>query len=126
MNKYLPIKIALQETKDFEGKVQSVLTMRPPTTNDVILAQQHSTQFLANGSQYTNPSETEAQLFAALTDTTREFIGSLAFYDYTLLGKAYDCFLLPLPQFAVKCALLFPKKQEASASKNSEKSPLQS
>lgn len=120
MNKYLPIKITMQEPKDFEGKMQTVLTMRPPTTNDVILAQQHSMQFLANGATQTNNAETETHLFAALTNTTREFIGSLALYDYTMLGKSYDCFLLPLPQFAVKCALQFPDTSAEPQSKSCE------
>lgn len=119
-NKYLPIKISLQESKEFDGKPLALVTMRPPTTDDVILSQQQATRVLADGSKYVDEAEAEANLFANLTGTTRGFIGSLAFYDYSQLGKGYDCFLLPLPQFAAKCALLFPSSAEASPSENSE------
>lgn len=122
-NKYLPITITMQVAKDFEGKAMPSLTMRPPTTNDVIIAQQQATRVLPDGSKYIDEAESEAQLFANLTGTTREFIGALEFYDYSQLGKAYDCFLLPLPQYVGKCALLFPGSAEASPSESSEPSP---
>ncbi|KDM91392.1 phage tail assembly protein [Photobacterium galatheae] len=120
-NQYQPIKVTLQEAKPFDDKPQTALIMRPPTTNDVIHSQQLGSRILADGSKHVDEAEAEAHLFANLTGTTREFIGSLAFYDYSQLGRAYDCFLLPVPQYAARCALLFPGSV-ASHSQNSEAS----
>lgn len=118
---YQPIKISLQVPKELDGSPQANLTMRPPETNDVILAQKQS-RIIAEGNLVDDNAEHEAHLFANLTNTTREFIGSLAQYDYLQLQKAYDCFLLPIPQFAARSALLFPSSVEESPSKSSEDS----
>ncbi|HAS6270572.1 TPA: phage tail assembly protein [Vibrio vulnificus] len=126
MNKYLPINIVLQVAKEFDGKALTQLTMRPPTTNDVILSQHHATRVLADGSSHMNEAEAEMHLFAALTGTTREFIGQLEYYDYTQLGKGYDCFLLPLSQYAARCALLFPDSATESHSPSLEVSASES
>lgn len=115
---YQPIKISLQVPKELDSATQAILTMRPPETNDVILAQKQS-RIIVEGNMLDDNAEHEANLFANLTNTTREFIGSLAQYDYLQLQKAYDCFLLPIPQFAAKSALLFPSSAEASLSKSS-------
>lgn len=116
---YQPIKIALQVPQKLDGQEQTVLTMRPPTTNDVILAQKNS-RFVHNGEVHDDNAEHEAHLFANLTNTTREFIGSLAQYDYLQLQKAYDCFLLPIQQYVAKSALLFPSSAVESPSKSSD------
>ncbi|MDW6004710.1 phage tail assembly protein [Vibrio mangrovi] len=115
---YTPIKVSLQVTTELDGKPQHEIEMRPPTTNDVIHAQKLGRMAASNGS-VSEESEHEAHLFAALTNTTREFIGQLAFYDYVQLQKAYDCFLLPIPQFVAKSALLFPGSAGESLCENS-------
>jgi len=116
---YQPIKIALQVPVKLDGQEQTAVTMRPPTTNDVILAQKNS-RFVHQGEVHDDNAEHEAFLFANLTGTTREFIGSLAQYDYLQLQKAYDCFLLPLPKHAAQSASLFPSSAEESPSKSSD------
>ncbi|SIO94669.1 phage tail assembly protein [Vibrio spartinae] len=116
---YKPLKISLQVATELDSSPITTVEMRPPTTNDVIHAQKMGRTAIG-GELVTDESEHEAHLFAALTNTTREFIGRLAFYDYVQLQKAYDCFLLPIPQFAVKSALLFPVSVGESLSENSE------
>ncbi|EOW9266670.1 TPA: phage tail assembly protein [Vibrio cholerae] len=114
--KYEPIKIRLEETRLFEGKELTHLTMRQPTANDVILSQ-HVVSSITNSSS--QDAEQEAHLFANLTNTTREFIGSLSVYDYTNLAKAYECFFLPMPKFVAACALHFPSSPEEPHSETS-------
>lgn len=118
---YQPIVITLQVAKDLDGSTQTKLTMRPPETNDVILAQKQG-RTVIQGEWVDDSAEHEAHLFANLTNTTRDFIGSLAQYDYLQLQKAYDCFLLPLPKYAARSALLFPSSAEASPSTSLEAS----
>ncbi|EKO3963152.1 phage tail assembly protein [Vibrio fluvialis] len=116
---YQPIEITLQVPQKLDDQVKTSVTMRPPTANDVILAQKNS-RLAHNGEFYDDNAEHEAHLFANLTNTTREFIGSLAQYDYLQLQKAYDCFLLPLPRHAAQSALLFPSSAAESHSKSSD------
>ncbi len=115
---YQPIKITLEVPQPLDGQQQTAVTMRPPTTNDVIHAQKQG-RIIIGGEMHDDNAEHEAHLFANLTNTTREFIGSLAQYDYLRLQKAYDCFLLPTQQYVAKSALLFPSSAEASPSKSS-------
>ncbi|MEI8634709.1 phage tail assembly protein [Vibrio sp. PP-XX7] len=115
---YTPIKISLQVATELDNASLLVLEMRPPTSDDVIHAQKMGRAFI-NGNIVADEGEQEAHLFAALTNTTREFIGQLAFYDYVQLQKAYDCFLLPVPQFAARSVLLFPSSAAGSPSENS-------
>ena len=72
---YQPIKISLQVPKELDGSPQANLTMRPPETNDVILAQKQS-RIIVEGNMLDDNAEHEAHLFANLTNTTRDFIGS--------------------------------------------------
>ncbi|WP_038225732.1 phage tail assembly protein [Vibrio sp. ER1A] len=122
MNQYQPITIALQQAVTFDGETLTKLTMRPPTTNDVLIAQRQSSTMIG-GQVVSDDAEHEAVLFANLTGTTREVVGSLQMYDFSQLQKAYDCFLEPLPQYAAKCALLFPSFAEESLSTSLEPSP---
>ncbi|ELJ8463285.1 phage tail assembly protein [Vibrio cholerae] len=119
MKMYQPIDITLQVPCKLDGELKPKLTMRPPTTDDVLLAQKQS-RLVVNGELVEDNGEHEAHLFANLTNTTRAFIGSMSQYDYLQLQKAYDCFLLPLPMYAAKCALLFPSSVAESHSENSE------
>lgn len=114
---YQPIDVVLQVPQKLDGEMKTKLKIRPPKTDDLILAQKQS-RALIDGHMVEDSAEHEAHLFANLTDTTRAFIGSLAQYDYMQLQKAYDCFLLPIPQFAARCALLFPSSAEESHSEN--------
>lgn len=114
--KYEPIKIRLQEPRTFDGREITHLSMRQPTANDVIHSQ-HMVSSLS--SQASQDAEQEAHLFANLTNTTRELIGSLSIYDYTELAKAYECFFLPMPKYVVACASHFPSSVEESPSEKS-------
>lgn len=114
--KYQPIKIRLEEARTLDSHEITHVTMRQPTANDIILSQ-HAVAVI--GEQASQDAEQEAHLFANLTNTTRDFIGSLSVYDYTQLAKAYECFFLPMPKFVAACALHFPSSVEESPSENS-------
>ncbi len=116
---YQPIDITLQVPCKLDSELKSKLTMRPPTTDDVLLAQKQS-RIVVNGELVEDNGEHEAHLFANLTNTTRAFIGSMSQYDYLQLQKGYDCFLLPIQQYAAKSALLFPSSAVESPSKSSD------
>lgn len=88
---YQPIDITLQVPCKLDSELKPKLTMRPPTTDDVLLAQKQS-RLVVNGELVEDNGEHEAHLFANLTNTTRAFIGSMSQYDYLQLQKAYDCF----------------------------------
>lgn len=111
--RYLPIPITLQIPADLGGKPVTELTMRPPTTTDVIVAEQSTT----------TPYDKDVLLYANLTDTTEEFVKSLPYFDYLQLDKAFELFLLPLSEFLGQHALLLPKRQGEAASENLLTSP---
>jgi len=105
---YLPISIALQVAKALDGTERKNLTMRPPTTTDVVTAQR----------TYGNTIEKDVLLYANLTDTTEAFILSLEFYDFKQVEAAFNCFLFPVSVHADKRVLLSPKVPEAAPSES--------
>ncbi len=102
--KYIPIIIQLQESRELDGVMKTFITMRPPNANDAIIAQTTTA----------NNVEADRLLFANLTDTTEDFIGSLSLYDYKMVEKANDCFLLPIPIHLGRCASLYPEQPVVS------------
>lgn len=113
-NHYLPITITLQVPKALDGQLVKTLTMRPPICTDVLVA---TTQTQSEVSR-------DVLLFANLTDTTPEFIGSLEFYDYKRVEQANDCFLVPVQQHLERRSLYFPEPDTAASTNlNSEALP---
>ncbi|MCW7553643.1 phage tail assembly protein [Endozoicomonas gorgoniicola] len=106
--KYQPIPIPLESPRDLDGKPVSELTMRPPTTSDVVVAQ----------SKADNPIQKDVLLYANLTDTSENFIQSLAFYDFKQVEKAFDAFMCPVSKHVDRRALFLPKPLADTASEN--------
>ena len=102
--RYLPITVELQVPKEMDKQRVSEITLRPPTTNDVILSQKSAA----------NEADQDVLLFANLSDTTEDLIRSLEFYDYKRVEKAFNCFLLPIAEHCARRASLFPQAEAGS------------
>ncbi|WP_422134961.1 phage tail assembly protein [Endozoicomonas sp. ALD040] len=105
---YQAISIQLEAPRELDNKPLSELTMRPPTTSDVVIAQ----------SQAQNPIHKDVLLYANLTNTTEDFIQSLAFYDFKQLERAFDTFMCRVSEHVDRRALFLPKPSAATASGN--------
>ncbi|WP_067519537.1 phage tail assembly protein [Endozoicomonas ascidiicola] len=105
---YQPIPIQFQVPKELGGELKKSVIMRPPTTEDVELA-----QLMAQ-----SPVHKDILLYANLTETSEEFVRSLAFYDFRQLESAFDAFMCPVFDHVDKRALFLPKPLEATASKS--------
>ncbi len=110
--KYIPIKIDLQEPATLDSKLINSLEMRPPKAGDVFAAQNLTA----------NTAERDALLFGNLTDTTADFMKSLAFYDYKRVEAAYGLFMCPIKSHLEKQYSFCAKPPEVVALENSSDS----
>lgn len=92
---YAPIPVKFEEPRDFDNKPLTAVTLRPPSTADVVNAQR----------VYGDTIQKDVLLYANLSGTTEDFINSLAFYDFKQVEAAFECFLFPLSVYADKRAL---------------------
>ena len=85
-SRYQSIPIRFEQSYVLDGKEVREIMMRPPTADDRINAQIEAK----------NAESADKLFFANLTNTTEEFLGELAFFDYKKVEAANNCFLVPL------------------------------